>query len=107
MTVPHRFAHDNVEFDIERRTATRAGEPVLLTPTEWRLLERLARDAGKLVLNADLLTSVWGPSAGENIAYLRVWISRLRRKLEPTRGEPSLIKTMQAIGYMLDAQPLD
>ena len=104
---PQRFRLANVEFDVGRRTATRDGETVILTPTEWKLLARLAEDHGRLVLNTDLLTSVWGSKHSGDVAYLRVWISRLRRKLEPTRGEPDLIKTMQGVGYMLDAQPLD
>lgn len=103
----HRFRVANVEFDLAARAATRDGDPVPLTPTEWKLLERLAQDAGRLVTNAELLTSVWGPSQAQNAPYLRVWISRLRRKLEPARNAPALIKTMQAIGYMLDARPLD
>jgi two-component system KDP operon response regulator KdpE len=99
-----RFRLANVEFDVDRRIARRDGETVLLTPTEWKLLARLAEDAGRLVLNTDLLTSVWGPKHIGDVAYLRVWISRLRSKLEPTRSEPALIKTMQGVGYMLDAQ---
>lgn len=102
-----RFRLANVEFDIERHYATRDGETVLLTPTEWKLLARLAEDHGRLVLNTDLLTSVWRSKHSGDVAYLRVWISRLRRKLEPLRGQPALIKTMQGIGYMLDAQAVD
>ena len=102
-----RFRLANVEFDIDRHHATRDDETVLLTPTEWKLLARLAEDAGRLVLTTELLASVWGANHSGDVAYLRVWISRLRRKLEPTRGEPALIKTMQGIGYMLDARPAD
>jgi two-component system KDP operon response regulator KdpE len=102
-----RFRVENVEIDTGRRRATRDGENVPLTPTEWKLLTRLAQEPGRLVLNSELLESVWGDKHRGDVAYLRVWISRLRRKLEPTRGEPLLIKTMQAAGYMLDARPAE
>lgn len=104
---PQRFRVENVEIDIERRRATRDGETVPLTPTEWKLLTRLADDAGRLALNSELLESVWGDRHRGDVAYLRVWISRLRRKLEPRPGEATLIKTMQAAGYMLDARPAE
>jgi two-component system KDP operon response regulator KdpE len=104
---PQRFRYENVEFDTERRRATRDGVTVPLTPTEWKLLTRLCQDAGRLVLNEELLESVWGGTHKGDVAYLRVWISRLRRKLEPTPGETSLIKTMQAAGYRLDASPVE
>lgn len=102
-----QFRLRNVELDLDQRLATRDGDYVPLTATEWRLLDRLAEDPGHLVPNTDLIRSVWGDHHSGDSAYLRVWISRLRRKLEPTPGEVALIKTMQGVGYMLDAAPLD
>jgi two-component system KDP operon response regulator KdpE len=95
----------NVEIDPERRIMTRGGEAVSLTRTEWRLLQYLAANAGKVMLNAELLSKVWGPEYHDDVQYLRVWVSRLRRKLEPDPSTPVIIKTMQGIGYMLDAEP--
>ncbi len=95
----------NVEIDLDRRIMTRGGEVVSLTRTEWLLLQYLAANAGKVMLNAELLSKVWGPEYHDDVQYLRVWISRLRRKLEPNPSEPVIIKTMQGIGYMLDAEP--
>jgi two-component system KDP operon response regulator KdpE len=95
----------NVEIDLNRRLVSREGEVVSLTRTEWLLLQYLAANAGKVMLNAELLSKVWGPEYHDDVQYLRVWVSRLRRKLEPNPNEPVIIKTMQGIGYMLDAEP--
>ncbi len=94
-----------VEIDLDRRIITRGGEVVSLTRTEWLLLQYLAANAGKVMLNAELLSKVWGPEYHDDVQYLRVWVSRLRRKLEPDPRTPVIIKTMQGIGYMLDAEP--
>jgi DNA-binding response OmpR family regulator len=96
---------EDVEIDLNRRIVTRAGEVVALTRTEWLLLQYLAANAGKVMLNAELLSKVWGPEYRDDVQYLRVWVSRLRRKLEPNTSEPVIIKTMQGIGYMLAAEP--
>ena len=92
-----------VEIDPGRRLVSRDGRAVSLTRTEWLLLQHLAANAGKAMLNAELLSAVWGPECRGGVQYLRVWISRLRRKLEPDPAQPAIIKTMQGIGYMLDA----
>jgi two-component system KDP operon response regulator KdpE len=93
---------DDVEIDLERRVVTRAGELVELSRTEWLLLQHLAANAGKVVLHTELLTKVWGPEYRDDLQYLRVWISRVRRKLGSRPGDPGRIKTFQGIGYLLD-----
>lgn len=93
---------DDVEIDLERRTVTRGGELVALSRTEWLLLQHLAANAGKVVLHAELLTKVWGPEYREDLQYLRVWVSRVRRKLGARPGEAGRIRTFQGIGYLLD-----
>jgi two-component system KDP operon response regulator KdpE len=90
-----------VEIDLERRLVYRRDEMVNLTRTEWLLLEQLAARPGKLVLNGDLLSQVWGPDYRSDLQYLRVWISRLRKKLEDNTELPRLIRTVQGVGYML------
>lgn len=95
----------NVEIDLTRRLVKRDGELVSVTRTEWLLLQHLAANAGKVILNAELLSKVWGPEYRDDLQYLRVWVSRLRHKLEPEPGNPRIIKTLQGIGYMLDAEP--
>ena len=93
---------DDVEIDLERRMVTRSGELVQLSRTEWLLLQHLAANAGKVVLHTELLTKVWGPEYRDDLQYLRVWVSRVRRKLGAQPGEPGRIKTFQGIGYLLD-----
>ena len=96
---------DDVEIDLERRMVMRGGELVELSRTEWLLLQHLAANAGKVVLHAELLTKVWGPEYRDDLQYLRVWVSRVRRKLGAKPGEPGRIKTFQGIGYLLDTGP--
>jgi two-component system KDP operon response regulator KdpE len=94
---------DGVEIDLERRLVTRDGELVSLSRTEWLLLQHLAANAGKVVLHTELLTKVWGPEYRDDLQYLRVWISRVRRKLGAAPGSPGPITTFQGIGYVLNA----
>jgi two-component system KDP operon response regulator KdpE len=96
---------DDIEIDLERRIVTRDGELVQFSRTEWLLLQHLAANAGKVVLHTELLTKVWGPEYRDDLQYLRVWISRVRRKLGAPAGEPGRIKTFQGIGYLLDVEP--
>ena len=96
---------DDVEIDLERRMVTRGGELVQLSRTEWLLLQHLAANAGKVVLHTELLTKVWGPEYRDDLQYLRVWVSRVRRKLGAAPGEPGRIRTFQGIGYLLDVEP--
>ncbi len=93
---------DDVEIDLERRIVTRDGDLVQLSRTEWLLLQHLAANAGKVVLHTELLTKVWGPEYRDDLQYLRVWVSRVRRKLGARPGEPGRIRTFQGIGYLLD-----
>jgi two-component system KDP operon response regulator KdpE len=93
----------DVEIDLNRRLVKRDGELVALTRTEWMLLQHLASHPGKIMLNVELLAKVWGPEYRDDLQYLRVWVSRLRSKLERDRSDPQLIKTFQGIGYMFVA----
>ena len=77
---------DDIEIDLERRMVTRSGELVQLSRTEWLLLQHLAANAGKVVLHTELLTKVWGPEYRDDLQYLRVWVSRVRRKLGAAPG---------------------
>jgi two-component system, OmpR family, KDP operon response regulator KdpE len=94
----------DVEIDLNRRIVKKGGEPVSLTRTEWLLLQHLAANAGKVMLNTELLTKVWGPEYRDDLQYLRVWVSRLRAKLEDTPSSPTIIKTLQGIGYLFESE---
>jgi len=94
----------DLEIDPDRRLVTRGSAVVSLTRTEWLLLQYLVANAGKVLVSAELLSNVWGPEYRDDLQYLRVWVSRLRRKLEGDPAHPKLIKTKQGIGYLLDVQ---
>ena len=91
----------DVRLDVTERRATRAGEPVRLTPTEWHVVEVLARRPGHLVTRADLLHEVWGPGYDRETNYLRVFLAQLRRKLEADPSQPAIFLTDPGIGYRL------
>jgi two-component system KDP operon response regulator KdpE len=94
---------EDIEIDLGRRMVRRNNEIVTLTRTEWNLLQCLAANAGKVMLNAELLSKVWGPEYVGDLQYLRVWISRLRAKIEADPAEPKIIRTFPGVGYMLNA----
>jgi two-component system, OmpR family, KDP operon response regulator KdpE len=75
------------------------GTDIKLTPTEWHLLEVLARNPGRVVDHATLLTEVWGPAFQEQTNYLRVYMATLRRKLEPDAATPRHLLTESGRGY--------
>ena len=87
--------------DLAAKSVTRDGVAVRLTPTEWHLLEVLARAPGRLVSQRDLLREVWGPAYENESHYLRVYMSTLRRKLEPVPARPAHLLTEAGMGYRL------
>jgi len=94
-------AFGDIEIDLERRILTKGGELVSLSRTEWLLLQHLAANAGRVMLNGELLSKVWGPEYREDLQYLRVWVSRLRHKVEPDPANPTIVRTVPGIGYLL------
>jgi len=95
----------DVRIDLQARLVTRAGQPVHMTPTEYRLLAVLAANAGRVVTNPQLLREVWGPSNTENGHYLRIFMGRLRQKLEEDPARPKYLFTETAVGYRLLITP--
>jgi two-component system KDP operon response regulator KdpE len=86
--------------DLAAKRVTRAGgEDIRLTPTEWQILEILARNNDRLVTHKQLLQGVWGPSYETESNYLRVYIAQLRRKLEPEPSRPRYLLTESGMGY--------
>ena len=89
----------DVTVDLSSRVITRAGSSVRLTPTEWRLLEVLVRNPGRLVTRETLLTEVWGPQYTTDTGYLRLYLSQLRKKLEAEPSAPRHLVTEAGMGY--------
>jgi len=96
-----RFAFGEIEVDLAARLVTRAGNPVHLTPTEYRLLTELIANAGKVLTHRQLLKTVWGPSHADDSHYLRVYMGNLRNKLEAEPARPRHLITETAVGYRL------
>lgn len=78
------------------------GEAVHLTPTEWHVLEVLARNPGRLVSQRQLLHEVWGPAYETETNYLRLYLAQLRRKLERDPSQPRHLITEPGMGYRLE-----
>ena len=91
----------DVTVDLAAKSVSRAGERVHLTPTEWRILEFLARNPGTLVTRQALLKELWGTEQVTDTGYLRLYMSQLRKKLEPDPGHPAHLLTEQGMGYRL------
>jgi len=76
-----------------------SAESIRLTPTEWRILEVLLRNPGKLVTRESLLTDEWGPHHTNDTGYLRLYVAQLRKKLEADPSKPRYLLTEAGMGY--------
>jgi two-component system KDP operon response regulator KdpE len=92
---------DDLQVDLELRTVECGGQPVRLTPTEFKLLARLVRSAGRVVTHRQLLSDVWGPEFTEHTHYLRLYMGQLRAKIEADPAEPRHLLTETGVGYRL------
>jgi two-component system KDP operon response regulator KdpE len=90
-----------ITVDLEKHAVTVGGKAVHLTPHEFRLLRVLAQNEGKLMTHRAILREVWGPAYGDESNYLHVYVSQLRRKLEPDPGRPRYLLTEPGAGYRL------
>lgn len=90
-----------LEIDFEQRRVWKAGTLVKLSPTEFALLQELALNPGKIFTHEALLRRVWGTEYRSESEYLRVYIGRLRRKLESDPARPTHILTEAGIGYYM------
>jgi two-component system KDP operon response regulator KdpE len=90
----------DVEVQLSRRAVLKGGQLVRLTRTEWALLSYLASNAGLPIANSDILATVWGSQYQDELQFLRVWIFRLRSKLEPDPHRPEIIRTITGLGYV-------
>lgn len=101
-TVVYQVA--DVSVHLAKHEVTKAGQCVHLTPTEFKLLARLVRQAGQVVTHRQLLLDVWGPEFVEHTHYLRLYMAQLRQKLETNQTEPALLLTEPGVGYRV-AEP--
>jgi two-component system KDP operon response regulator KdpE len=95
------IAIGDLTVDLDKRAVSVAGAPIQLTPTEFELLAFLARNEGKLLTHNAILREVWGYGAESH--YLHVYVSQLRRKLEPDPARPRYLLTEPGAGYRLVA----
>jgi two-component system KDP operon response regulator KdpE len=95
------FACDGMEINFAKRRVTVDGREVTLTPTEYSLLQHLAVNSDKVLTHSMILQSVWGNEYSSEKEYLRVFVGRLRRKLEPDPKNPKYIQTIPGVGYHL------
>lgn len=96
----HEALHyGDLTLDNQTRKATCRGEPLALTRTEFNLLEYFMRNVGKALPHRAILQNVWGAEYGNEAEYLRVYIGRLRRKIEPDPAHPKYLQTEYGVGY--------
>ena len=91
-------------LDLSKRTVHGPGEPVHLTPLEFRVMDCLARNAGMIVTQAQLIREAWGPDRLGDSRGLRSYIKMLRQKLEPDPRQPRYLITEAGVGYRLQVE---
>jgi two-component system KDP operon response regulator KdpE len=92
---------EDLRIDLKLRTVHAKGHDVHLTPTEFNLLARLVRSAGRVVTHRQLLVDVWGPEYTGHTHYLRLYMGQLRAKIERNPSEPRHLLTETGVGYRL------
>jgi two-component system KDP operon response regulator KdpE len=90
------------EIQLESQRVFRRGQPIELTPIEFRLLESLMRRSGELVTHSQLLAEVWGPQYVDSRNYLRLYIQYLRTKIEDDPHEPRALLNEWGVGYRFE-----
>ena len=93
------IAFGDVRVDLARRTAERAGQPLHLTPIEYKLLTHLASQPDRVITHQQLLKTVWGPGHADDTHYVRVHMANLRKKVEDNPAMPRHLRTEAGIGY--------
>jgi two-component system KDP operon response regulator KdpE len=96
---PRRVTSQDFDVDFETRDVLVRGRPVRLTPKEFELLRYLVSQSGRPVPHRELLQAVWGPDYGDETEYLRVFITHLRKKIEPNPSQPRYLLTEPWVGY--------
>ena len=96
------YAALGLKIDFMKRIITRNGEPIHLTPVEYKIVAYIAKNSGKVITYSSILKNVWGPNMDENDnKILRVNMANIRRKIEPNPAEPTYILTELGVGYRM------
>lgn len=98
-----RYVSGDLVIDVDAHRVTKAGAPIELTPTEFRLLHVLAENAGRVLTNEQLLERVWGYDTDEDTGYIKRYIWYLRHKIENDPTNPQHILTERGFGYSFQA----
>lgn len=101
-TTSTRLIQGELVADLERRVVLRNDEPVELTPIEFELLVFLMENTGKVLTHRAILQHVWGEEYGQESEYLRVYVGRLRQKIEPDPSHSRYIVTERGVGYVFE-----
>jgi two-component system KDP operon response regulator KdpE len=94
-----------LHLDVARREVSVDGKPVRLTPTEYKILLLLARNAGRVLTHRQILSQVWGPSISGHWHTVRVHVAELRKKIESDPARPRRLITEPGVGYRLLDRP--
>lgn len=97
-----RLVRGEIEMDVERHQVRVRGESVELTPTEFNLLAYFMKNAGKTLHHRAILQNVWGTEYGDETEYLRVYVGKLRQKIERDPLDPQYLRTEHGIGYRFE-----
>ncbi|HEY3342722.1 MAG TPA: response regulator transcription factor, partial [Anaerolineae bacterium] len=98
----HQFSSGNLLINFDERHVTVAGQPVELTPTEYRLLETLARHARHTISTEQLLVDTWGPAYSGDAEQVKHFVWTLRKKIEADPGAPKHLLTERGYGYRFE-----
>jgi two-component system KDP operon response regulator KdpE len=98
------FQSGELVIDTLAHRVTMHGEAVKLTPKEFELLQLLARHAGRVLTHHHILRTVWGPAHVDDAQYLRVFVRRLRQKIEADPAQPKILLTESGVGYRLNSE---
>ncbi|MDO8934269.1 MAG: response regulator transcription factor, partial [Rhodocyclaceae bacterium] len=98
------FEFGKIRVDLGKRIVERLGEPLHLTPIEYRLLAYLITHPDSVLTHRQLLKNVWGPSHADDSHYVRVYMGHLRRKIEDNPSQPRHVLTEAGVGYRFVAQ---
>lgn len=96
---PTRYEFGDLVIDLSRRLVSLEGKAIHLTPTEFKMLDFLARHAGKVVTHGQLLREVWGKHSQGQEHYVRIHVHKLRQKIEKDPARPKHLRTETGVGY--------